>query len=167
MRYIKSVIVKLPVIALMCALVVGCAIKLAPEYDKAIVDGLKDNSKKVLVLFASISNGSLTEDYPGRKNTYDELIGAFESLKVMAEARPVPSSKVVEKANEYLKSRNKDEISLVAPSSGAINEVVRQLIAMRERDKSTNMSASIISAHKGFVLAALDQAITYESFLER
>jgi hypothetical protein len=167
MKDITSTALRAMLILGVIAVLSACAVKLAPEYDKAIVDGLKENSKSTMVFFASVSGGTKKADYSTREKTYNELIGAFEALKIISESRPIPSNKVVEKANEYLRSRNQAEMSMVAPSSGALQEVVRQLVSMRERDQTVDMSANMIGIYKGPILISLDQAITYESFLER
>ncbi|WP_204126626.1 hypothetical protein [Pseudomonas ogarae] len=159
---------KLTTVALLTVVVASCTTKLAPEYDKAIVDSLTSNSSKLFELFASTSQGTKKADFSKREASYNQLIGAFEALKIQSESRPIPSNTAMNKANDYLTKRGLPAItSDIAPSSLALGEVVRQLTAMRENDNRKDMSEDRVELYKNPIAISLDQAITYESFLER
>ncbi len=163
-----SLLRKLTIAALFIATVTSCTTKLAPEYDKAIVDGLTSNSSKLLELFASASQGTKTTDFSKRETSYNQLIGAFEALKIQSEARPVPNNAAMNKANDYLTKRGLPAInSGITPSALALSEVIRQLTAMRENDIRKDMSEDRVELYKNPITTSLDQAMTYESFLER
>lgn len=55
----------------------------------------------------------------------------------------------------------------ITPSALALSEVIRQLTAMRENDNRKDMSEDRVELYKNPITTSLDQAVTYESFLER
>lgn len=145
----------------------GCTTKLAPEYDKALVDGITNSSPKLLELFASVSTGA-SSDYTKREKTYNELIGAFQSLQIQSQSRPVPDNAAVRKITDALAAKYPNlKVNGETPSATALGEIANQLLHMKENDKSNKLPATKVDLYKNASVTALDQAITYESFLER
>jgi hypothetical protein len=141
---------------------------MAPNYDKAIVDGLTSTNTKLMELFASTSSGTSKENFEQREKTYNSLIGSLDALTIQAKARPVPKNKITEKVNEYLTSRGVNVLEGDdAPSATALAKISESIVKMRDTDKKQGVTATEVSAFKGQVVIYLDQAITYESFLER
>jgi hypothetical protein len=56
------------------ALLSGCAVKLAPNYDRILVDGLAKANEDAMILFASASS-STPGTFDKRENVYNGLIG--------------------------------------------------------------------------------------------
>jgi hypothetical protein len=146
----------------------ACNTTLAPSYDKAIVDGLVSVNQKSMEIFASISSGTSNGDYDKREKRYNFLIGSIDALTIQAKARPVPKNKVTEKVNEYLRSRGIEALEGEdAPSAIALEKISKTITKMRDTDKKQGLTAFEVKAFKGQTVIYLDQALTYESFLER
>lgn len=146
----------------------ACATTLAPNYDKAIVNGLVSTNTKLMEHFASTSSGTTKETFEKREKTYNNLIGSLDALTIQAKARPIPKNKITKKVNEYLTKRGVQILeSEDTPSATALEKISETIVKMRDTDKKQGVTPFEISAFKGQVVIYLDQAITYESFIER
>lgn len=146
---------------------IGCRTTLAPEYDKAIVDGVTASSKKTMSFLAALSSGVSKEGFKNREQTYNELIGEFEALKLQAKARPLPKNVATEKINKLLQTKGSNPLSENYPSAFAFEEIAKTLVKMKETDSSNGIKPIAVMAFKGQIEIFLDQAMTYESFLKR
>lgn len=146
----------------------ACSTTLAPHYDQAIVDGLNSTSTGVMQLFASVSGGTTKDTFAQRENTYNSLIGSLDALAIQASSRPIPKNDVTRKVNEYLQRHG---IQILndgeAPSATAMTAISKTLAKMRDTDRKQGLTAFEVSAFKGQVVIYLDQATTYENFLQR
>lgn len=145
----------------------GCQATLAPAYDQAIVDGVTENTELALRFFASVEGGTVTEEYKLRENTYNVLIGSFESLKIQSRARPMPDNEAVNRINEMLRDTGREAIHENYPSAFAFGRIAETFRKMKEFDSEGPMNVEVIESLKGQVEIYLEQAITYESFLKR
>ena len=68
----------------------ACTIKLVPDYDQSILDGLGKVDDAAQLLFAAISGGSSKSDFAKEDGTYSQLIGEVNALSLQAKARPEP-----------------------------------------------------------------------------
>jgi hypothetical protein len=146
----------------------ACTTKLAPNYDKAIVDGLTSTNVKLMELFAETSSGTTPGTFDQREKSYNSLIGNLDALTIQAKSRPIPKNRVTEKVNEYLQRR---EVTVLeggeAPSAAALGHISETIVKMRDTDKEQGVTFIEVAAFKGQVVIYLDQAMTYEGFLER
>lgn len=149
-------------------LLTGCATTLAPQYDKAVVDGLTTTNTEAMEFFASVSGGTQKDTFDERKERYANLIGRFDALEIQAKARPVPKNKITDKINDLL---SKGGVSIPddseIPSATAMGAISATLVKMRDTDQKQGLTATEVWAFKSQVSIYLDQALTYESFLER
>ena len=148
-------------------LLLGCKTVMAPEYDKAIVESVTVNSEKTMVFLASISAGTTNEDFEKREEKYNELIGAFDALKLQAKARPIPNNVPTKKINELLAIKNSNALSGDYPSAFAFEQIANTFQKMKEVDEMNGIKPTAMLAFRGMIETYLDQAITYESFLKR
>lgn len=154
--------------AMIAVFLTACTATLAPNYDKAIVDGLVSANQKSMEIFASTSSGTSNGDYDKREKQYNSLIGSIDALAIQAKARPVPKNNVTEKVNKYLHSRGIEALEGEdAPSATALEKISETITKMRDTDKKQGLTAFEVKAFKGQTVIYLDQALTYESFLER
>jgi hypothetical protein len=145
----------------------GCQATLAPVYDQAIVDRVTENSNLAMRFFAELDEGTDVAGFRQREETYNVLIGAFESLKLQAKARPVPKNVALDKINELLQAKGSSGISGDYPSAFAFGQIANTFIKMKQVDRDRGLKPLALQAFKGQVEIFLDQAITYESFLKR
>ena len=68
----------------------ACTVRLVPDYQPTLVDGLNKANNDTLVLFAALQQGVAPTTYAVYAKRYDVAIGAFSALKTQAEARDVP-----------------------------------------------------------------------------
>lgn len=148
-------------------LLMGCQATLAPAYDQAIVEKVTESSELTMRFFAELDGGTDSESFFVRQSTYDKLIGAFESLKLQAKARPVPNNMAMDKINASLQARGSSAITGDYPSAFAFEQIAETFKKMKQTDRDNGIKPLALQAFKGQVEIFLDQAITYESFLKR
>lgn len=148
--------------------ITGCAVQLAPPYDKTIVDGLTTANEQTLTLFASLSGGVPANSYGTREATYNALIGKFDALRVQAEARPQPRPLLykVLGIGPDVNSALADAFK-TAPSIPVLKTLVATMTRMRDSDKAGRLTPGIIAGFKTSYETSIDQALTYEKALER
>lgn len=148
--------------------ITGCAVQLAPTYNKDIVTGITVANKDVLEFLSSVDAGTTQSTFANRKDKYDKLIGAFESISTQIKARPIPSNKVKDKVNELLSKRGVQKlVDADYPSQIAIEEIVKNLKKMKDKDGNSDIGKTAIDVFKSAINISVDQALTYENFLER
>ena len=146
----------------------GCATKLAPNFDKALVNGLTTTNTGVMTFIASVDGGTENETYDQRKDNYAILIGQCNALEIQAKARPIPKNRMTEKINKLLEKRDIPAIDdSGTPSATAMKKISETLVKMRDTDKKQGITSYEVQAFKNQIAIYLDQALTYESFLER
>ena len=154
--------------ALTLVLISACATTLAPSYDKALVDGLVSTSSAMMEFFASTSSGTSKESFEKREGSYNNLIGRVDALAIQANARPIPKNSVTDKVNDALSKRG---VRILegddAPSASALQGISKTITKMRDTDKKQGITSAEAGLFKGQAVIYLDQAITYESYLER
>lgn len=146
----------------------GCTTQLAPDYDKAIVDGLIQTNTEMMEFFASIVDGTKPQDYSKREATYIKLIGKFDALAIQASARPIPSNEITKKITQRLDERG---ITVIddgdGPSATAMKKIAETLQKCRATDKKQGVTKMEVVLFKQQASIYMDQALTYEQFLER
>jgi hypothetical protein len=150
-------------------LVAGCALRLAPNYDQTVIDGLTATNIEAMELFASTSGGVSKESYPARESKYNGLIGALDALRLQSSTRPVPRPVLAQVFSSGPKANFKleDIVMLDAPSTDSIKLMVNTFTKMRDTDKLQGLTAVEVSAFKGQFEISMDQALTYEKALQR
>lgn len=166
-RYLQEKRYPLIVITLFLCLS-GCFTQIAPDYDRSVVDDLNSINIDVMTLLAAMSSGTNASDFEQRQDYYNQVIGKLDALMIQAGARPVPNKQLNEKVNAALEARGvgrlaDDEI----PSVHAIQKISDTLTFMRNTDKQQGVTAVEVKAFRGQVVIYLDQALTYENFLQR
>ena len=148
--------------------VVGCVAQLAPKYDEALFKGVTDTNVKVMELFASVSAGTDSSTCSKRESSYNSIIGSVDALALQSKARPMPENSITEKVNTYLESRGVGSMTGgAAPSASSLEEVSKNLTKMKEVDCKSGLTDGAVATFKNAVIISMDQAITYESFLNR
>jgi hypothetical protein len=148
--------------------IVGCATKFAPKYDEALFEGVTDTNVKIMELFALVSAGTNSSTCSARQSSYNSVIGSIDALALQSKARPVPENSITEKVNQYLESRGIGSMTGdAAPSASALEEVSKNLTKMKEVDCKSGLTNGVVATFKNAVIISMDQAITYESFLNR
>lgn len=146
----------------------GCAVQLAPRYDAVLFESLISVNPRIMELFASVAQGTSEATFDQREASYNSLIGIVDALALQSKARPVPESELSDKINEILRQRGMDPgDDGVPPSAHALDEVSQNLAKMKEVDKASGLRPLAVAAFKNAVVISMDQAITYESFLNR
>ncbi|NUT76828.1 hypothetical protein HNO86_17445 [Pseudomonas sp. C1C7] len=138
----------------------ACTTQLAPLYDQALVEGLTSVNAKTMELMASAVGGTTKETFANRENQYNHVIGCLDALALQAAARPAPT-------NSLATTSSTSGESQITTSSTALKEISKTVSRMREVDKKQGVTGVEVQAFKGQVLTYMDQALTYESALER
>jgi hypothetical protein len=166
MLVLKKKIVPLILLIGLIISTVGCKTLLAPEYDKAIVEAVSSTSEKTMSFLAKVSEGTVNNNFSEREKEYNDLIGAYDALKIKAKARPIPNNIATKKINELLGTRG-NALSGNYPSAFAFEEISKTVKKMKDTDKASGLKPTAVEAFKGQIEIFLDQALTYESFLKR
>ncbi|NIW84999.1 MAG: hypothetical protein GWN09_00060 [Gammaproteobacteria bacterium] len=168
MRTVSGMTIRWGLAAALVLLASACATTLAPNYDKALVDGLTATNMKLMEHFAATSAGTASDTFDKRESTYNNLIGRLDALVIQARARPIPKNYVTEKVNAYLEKRGVQILDGGdTPSATALEKISGTMVKMRDTDKKQGVTPFEVAAFKGQVVIFMDQALTYETFLER
>lgn len=149
---------------------IGCTTKLAPSYDKNVVEQLSQLNVDTMVLMATISDGTSGDTFESRVENYNNLIGRLDALALSAGARPVPASNIYSSISESLKKRGIANIPFdeTKPASVyPITKISETITMIRNTDKKQGITQYEADTFKNQVQIYFDQAITYENFLQR
>jgi hypothetical protein len=171
MTSINTLSIRLRFLSLMFVVwLAGCAVQLAPPYDKVVADTLVSANTETMTLLATVSPGTKPETFSAREERYNEVIGKVEALSLQAVARPMPKNKITDAINKLLDKRGVQALADdedTPPSAHAIKAIAQTLTKMRDTDRKQGVTAFEVQAFKGQILVYFDQAITYENFLQR
>jgi hypothetical protein len=146
-----------------------CAIKLAPDYDKAIFDGLTKANEDAMKLFASVKSNP-SEAYSHRANAYDSVIGELNAVQVQIKSRsvPTPPTPVLTVAGLLGGSNATQQVpqALDVPTASDVDTLVKIMQRARIDDKAGKLSRRIDLAQEAFAIQ-MAQALTYEKALQR
>lgn len=152
----------------------SCAVSLTPKFSQAIVDNISTLSTEVFQLFAEVPDGASKDDFTsGREEQYDALIGRLDALGLQLSTRPMPASKirdkVIRKVNEGLARRGRTLLNMsdTTPSASALIQIRENIVMMKKADKENGLTKTEVEAFKGTIVLFLDQAVTYEAFLNQ
>jgi hypothetical protein len=150
---------------------VGCSASLAPQYSQAIVDNLSNGTKESMQLLATVSAGTKSSDFGSRESNYNSIIGTLDALKLQIQSRPSPQTKTLDKIlkemNERLRARGLPEVKDINPSLKAIEQIIANVTKMKETDKAQGVTKEEVALFRGSIVLFFDQALTYESFLNK
>lgn len=147
----------------------GCGIRLAPNFDRTMVDGLAKVNEDAMTLFAVVGSGTTRSTFPRRERTYDELIGKLDALRLQAQIRPnpqaPPGAALIFSGNASAQQRVSD--AMTAPTPGIIVNMIRSVTMMRETDRKAGLLPIVVPNFKREFEISMEQALTYERALER
>jgi hypothetical protein len=157
-------------VALLLALSIsGCAIRLVPAYDPALVKALDDLNVRTLSLFGALDGGSGAASFPKYESRYADLIGGFEALVMRAGARPVPqlAAKLAKLRVVAELCGTDDAAACVNTSPAAMAEIVVTLERMRDVHRTGGLPDELRQGFKGGYQISIHQAMTVETALSR
>ncbi|HUH84080.1 MAG TPA: hypothetical protein VLX85_05695 [Stellaceae bacterium] len=155
------------ILVLLLALIAGaCTIKLAPDYDQSILDGLGKVNDNAQVFFAAIAGGSSKSDFVKEDATYSQLIGEVNALALQAKARPEPPPPAI---LAWLSSRQPTDqpLQLKTPTPDILNNLAKTLADMRKQNQKAGLAADDVVDFKMSFDQKMSQALTYEKALKR
>ncbi|MFK8253136.1 hypothetical protein [Ancylobacter terrae] len=145
-------------VALLAALGLGgCAVRLAPDYDAALVTGIQKANEEAMVLFAGVGAGTKPATFPKRADAYANVIGKLDALRVSALARLAPS------APGFLGSGKLPD----APTPQVLEEASTVMIKMRDTDAARGLSPMLVGGFREAFGLSIQQALVYERALQR
>jgi hypothetical protein len=154
----------------------GCAIRLGPDYDKAIFDGLTKINEDAMTLFASVASGASKNTYPKRQPVYDGLIGKLDAVRVQIDARLSPSpplllttmlSQNTNATPPTSDAKSRTPAVPEVPSLGSVNTMIRTITSMRDQDSKWGLTSNLVSGFKLRFEPSIEQALVYEKALNR
>ena len=147
---------------LVAVAVLGCAVRLAPDYDPSIAAGLEKANEQAMTLFASVAGGTSASTFGKREASYNSAIGALEALRISAEARPEPSGGLL-----FRSSADGEIARLESPTPGVLAEAAKPLAMMRDTDRARGLTPNLVDGFRGSYVISISQALTYEKALQR
>lgn len=157
----------------------ACTVRLAPEHEPAILQGLGSLSTATESFLASVPEGTKKADYAAkRQGQYAKLIGAARGLLVLVDARPEPkpaflrwfgfSSADEIRADAGQENSLWDDVkSLDVPTDDQLNWYIDEIARMQSADAKSDLPAGAIKAFSKPIRRALKNAIVYEMALDR
>ncbi len=152
----------------------ACTIRLAPGYDKALLDGLQSANQDAMHLFAeAAADPSAAACQAKRETEYTNLIGTLNALRVEALARPEPppfSSQFLG-IGQPNPNMTADGVTTEIPVRGSptpdiLTTLVKTFTAMRKADCQFGVADTLPGFMNSYELS-MKQALTYEKALER
>lgn len=151
-------------------LLAACTIRLAPDFDRGILDGLIKANQQTLVHFAAVDSGVSPCTFSEREATYNDFIGKFDAVRIQVLSRPTPRSMIAQLLGIGTSPDSKPEGSnetLEAPTAEILKKIIDTLKKMRDTDGEKGLTPSAVEGFKGSYEISIDQALTYEAALER
>lgn len=146
----------------------GCAIRLVPSYDPALVEGLDRLNMRTLSLFGALDGGASATEFSRYEDEYAELIGGFEALAMRAEARPVPQlANRLTRLGAVAELCGSDAAACVNSSPAAMAEIVVTLARMRDLHRDRGLPEELRLGFKRSYQISIHQAMTVETALSR
>jgi hypothetical protein len=150
----------------------GCAVKLAPEYDKAIFDGLTKANEEAMTLFASVAAGATKATFSKREAAYDSVIGTLDAVRLQVTSRVTPESPALMSAIVQRTAPSGNAATTVAglpaiPSQGSLARMIQTVTSMRNVDSHYNLTPMLVMGFKMRFEISMEQALTYEKALNR
>lgn len=160
-----------PVIAILAVALVlaGCGVRLAPNYDRSIIDGLGRANEETMTLFATVASGVPKNTFPARSQTYDELIGKFDALRLEAQVRPSPQTPAAATLIFGNNPQAQQQIAnaTTAPTPDILATIIRTITMMRETDRKQGLVPIVVQGFKQEFIISMQQVLTYEKALDR
>lgn len=150
----------------------GCAVKLAPEFDKAIFEGLTKANEEALTLFASVSAGASKGTYSKRQAAYDGVIGKLDAVRLQIGSRVAPESpallaEILRRTSLPRSASGADATLPAVPSQGSLDRMIQTVTSMRNVDRQFGLSPMLVVGYKMRFEISMEQALTYEKALNR
>ena len=165
---IRAIAMRWLTVVMVVGVLTGCAVKLAPDYDKSIIDGLGNLNQEIMTFFASVSNGTKAQTFSEREATYNAIIGKLDALKIQSDARPTPQPYILQVFGIGQSLEDPEGIEqLEAPTGGIVATMNETMTKMRDTDRLQGVTALEVQAFKGNITISMDQVLTYEKALER
>lgn len=147
----------------------GCAVKLAPDYDKAIFDGLTKINEDAMKLFASAQSGAAS--FGTRERAYVAVLGELDAVQVQVASRgtPTPPALLTRLLTTIGDQEAKELVNqaLIPPTAGSIVSL-RNIMANTQRtDRNGRLSRARADFFKEAFATQMAQALTYEKALQR
>lgn len=164
----KKPMKKISALCVFLAILTSSCTQLAPRYDAQLYSDLTEVNAELMQFFSSVSHGTSKSSYKERSQNYHSLIGKIDALVMQSNTRPIPNKDTLEQINNYLNSKETNIVFEAEPPSVASLETISSsLNRMREEDEDKGLRATAVALFKNEIVISMDQALTYESFLNR
>jgi hypothetical protein len=170
MRTPVSVVRGLAAVLIALVVLAGCSLQLVPQHDPSIVDGLNTTNTKTLTLFSALANGSPKAKFADYKARYDEVIGAFDALRLKAEARPVPQIGQTIASLGPLRDicgTGSGTNACINSSPASMETIVMILSGLRDLHLQSGLPADDVAISKQMYVTSVAQALKVETALKR
>jgi hypothetical protein len=149
--------------------VAGCGVRLAPNFDRTMVDGLARANEDAMTLFATVSAGVRPNTFARRERSYDELIGKLDALRLQSQVRPnpqaPPGAAILFGGNPQAQQRVGE--AMTAPTPSILTTMMKTVTMMKDTDRKTGLVPILVVNFKREFEISMEQALTYERALER
>ncbi|GAB2899940.1 hypothetical protein ACCI51_16655 [Microbulbifer echini] len=150
------------------AILVSSCTQLAPRYDAELYSDLTEVNAELMQFFSSVSHGTSRDSYTERNQNYHSLIGKIDAMALQSNTRPIPNKDTLEEINNYLNSKGTNIVfEAEPPSVASLERISSSLNRMREEDEDKGLRATAVALFKNEIVISMDQALTYETFLNR
>jgi hypothetical protein len=145
----------------------GCAVKLAPDYDKTILEGLDRANQDAMRLFASASSGSFST----REGAYVSVLGELDAVQVQVASRgtPTPPALLTKLVTTIGDDEAKELVNqaLIPPTAGSIASLRNIVVNAQQTDRGGKLSRARMEFFKEAFAIQMAQALAYEKALQR
>lgn len=162
-RYVAAIL-------LLAGLLSACAVRLVSDYDPSLYNRLTALNEETLTLFSALSSGATAASFSDQSATYDKMIGGFDALRIVADARPTPGLGMLGRFDAALGKVCGDFDSFqdcidVTPDN--LELIVERLSGLRDRHKSSGLGPNTVAAAKQGYEVIIAQLLSLEAALKR
>jgi hypothetical protein len=148
----------------------ACTIQLAPAYDRALVEGIRDANNDIMQLYATTGMGVDQKSFGQRVDQYNKVIGKVDALALQSQSRPVPDSAVQNKVDQALKqwtdgnvpplgSAGDDALAMAARECAAVRHVPSVPVLMTQQPPAVQVNSQPLIPASASALTQISRAL--------
>lgn len=171
MRQLTLAVSRLFNIFIVLTLLSACSTSLVPQYQQSLVDGVNQANLQATTLFATLGNGSSAAEYPKLASRYDDIIGAFDAVRVQVEARgwPTVSAPLLNLGplKQLCPPSPGEKTTCSGATEDALANIVDNFTTLKAMHQAHALGPSIVAGRKTRYEAMMRVVLQVENYLKR
>jgi hypothetical protein len=150
---------------LLFVVLAACTSASLPEYRQSLFEGINQTNAKTLLLYATVSGGSSPSQFAALRPRYDEVIAAFDAIRIQIVARGWPSRSLL--GSGALGDACGSEEACTSATEDALVDIAENLTELRDEHRSTGLARTIVALSKARYETMIGVVLAIENALRR